>query len=141
LWLLQNEPFVEAPWAAAPLVLEVNPSRAGTRMPKGFPEYREIVAGRSEPDDMSDTDPLRIATLEPVRDVQRAAFAFAPATQKALIPSAWCQLIPDEGGNAAGVADRQPGWPVAARDALPPVSGHERRYVTDSPHEPAPDEV
>jgi len=49
-----------------------------------------------------------------------------------LIPSAWGQLIPDEGSDAAGVADRQPSWPVAARNALPPVSGHGTRHLARS---------
>ena len=70
-------------------------------MPKGLPEHREIVAIRAKPNDMFDTDPLGIAALKPVRDAQRAALALAPAAQKALIPAAWCQLIPDEGGYAA----------------------------------------
>ncbi len=101
LCLLQNQPFVEAPRAAAPLVLEVNPMRPGTRMPKGLPEHREIVAIRAKPNDMLDTDPVGIAPLKPIRDAQRAALALAPTAQKALIPAAWCQLIPDEGGYAA----------------------------------------
>jgi hypothetical protein len=70
-------------------------------MPKGFPEHREIVAIRAKPNDMLDTDPLGIAALKPVCDAQGAALAFAPAAKKALIPAAWCQLIPDEGGYAA----------------------------------------
>jgi len=70
-------------------------------MPKGLPEHREIVAIRAKPDDMPDTDSLGIAALKSVRDAQRAALALAPAAQKALIPAAWCQLIPDEGGYAA----------------------------------------
>jgi hypothetical protein len=28
------------------------------------------------------------------------------------------------------VADAQPSWSVTARDALPPISGHETRYLT-----------
>jgi hypothetical protein len=39
-------------------------------MAKGLPEHREILAIRAKPDDMSDTDPLGIATLKPIRDVQ-----------------------------------------------------------------------
>ena len=70
-------------------------------MPEGLPEHREIVAIRAQPDDMPDADPLGVATLEPVRDAQRAAPALAPAAQKALIPVAGRQLIPDEGGDAA----------------------------------------
>ena len=70
-------------------------------MPKSLPEHREIVAIRAKPNDMFDTDPVGIAALKPVCDAQRAALALAPAAQKALIPAAWCQLIPDEGGDAA----------------------------------------
>ena len=99
-------------------------------MPKGLPEHREIVAVRPQPDNMLDTDSLGIAALKPVREAKRGAPALAPTAQKTLIPAAWCQLIPDEFCYAARVADRQPGWPVAARDALPPVSGHGRRYLT-----------
>src|SRR5450759_4584285 len=99
--------------------------RTGTRMPKGCPEHREVVTHRAKPDDMLDADPLRIAALKPVRDAQRAALALAPTAQQALIPAAWSQLIPDEGRNAAGVADRQPSWSVAARRTLPPISGHQ----------------
>jgi hypothetical protein len=99
--LLQNQSFVETPRVTAPLVLEVNPTRPGTRMPKGLPEHREIVAIRSKPNDMLDADPLGIAALKPIRDAQRVALALAPTAQKALIPAAWCQLIPDEGGYAA----------------------------------------
>jgi hypothetical protein len=70
-------------------------------MPKGLPEHREIVAIRAEANNMLDTDPLGIAAPKPVRDAQRAALALALTAQKALIPAAWCQLIPDEGGYAA----------------------------------------
>lgn len=28
------------------------------------------------------------------------------------------------------MTDRQPSWPVAARDALPPISGHGSRHLT-----------
>ena len=98
---LQDQPFGEAPGAAAPLVLEVDPMRSRTGVPEGVPEHGEIVAIRGKPNDVFDTDPLRIATLKPVRDAQRAPLAFAPAAQKALIPAAWCQLVPDEGGYAA----------------------------------------
>jgi len=101
LRLLQNEPFAETPGTAAPLVLEVNPMRPRTRMPKGVPEHREIIAIRVKPNDMLDTDPLWIAAPKPVRDAQRVALALALAAQKALIPAARCQLIPDEGCNAA----------------------------------------
>jgi hypothetical protein len=70
-------------------------------MPKGLPKHMQIVAIRAKADDVCDTDPLGIAALKPVRDAQRAALAFAHTTQKALIPPAWCQLIPDEGRYAA----------------------------------------
>jgi hypothetical protein len=66
-------------------------------MPKGFPKHREIVAIRSKPKDMIDTDSLGIAALKPVRDAQRAALAPAPTVEEALIPAAWRQLIPDKG--------------------------------------------
>ena len=101
LCLLQNQSFVEAPGAAAPLVLEVDPMRPGSRMPKGLPDHPEIVAIRAKPDDMLDADPLGIAALKPICDEQRAALALAPAEQKALIPAAGCQFIPDEGRYAA----------------------------------------
>src|SRR5688572_5538228 len=74
---------------------------------------------------MLHTDPLGIAALKTVGDAERPAFALAPPEQKTLVPSAWRQLIPNERGNAARVAGRQPGGPVSARRALPPVSGHE----------------
>jgi hypothetical protein len=70
-------------------------------MPKGLPEHRKIVAFRVKPNDSLDTDPLRITAPKPVRDAQRAALALAPTMQKALIPAAWHQLIPDEGCDAA----------------------------------------
>ena len=70
-------------------------------MPKGLPEHREILAIRAKPNDMLDTDSLRIAALKPVSEAERVAPAFAPAAQKALIPIAWCQLIPDKRGYAA----------------------------------------
>ena len=101
LYLLQNQPFGKTPGAAAFLVFEVNPRRPRTRMPKGLPEHREIVAIRAKPDDMLNTDPLGIAAAKPVRDAQRATRTLASGAQKALIPAAWCQLIPDEGGYAA----------------------------------------
>jgi hypothetical protein len=100
LWLLENQPLSEAPRIAAPLVLEVNPSGPGTRVPKRFPDHREMVAIRTQPNDVLDTDPLRIAAPKPVRNAQRATLALAPTEQKALIPAAWCQLIPDEGCDA-----------------------------------------
>ena len=99
--LLQNQSLVEAPGAAAPLVLEVNPLRTRARMPRSLPEHREIVAIRAKPDDLVDSDSLRIAAPKPISDAQRVALAFASPAQKALIPAAWCQLIPDEGCDAA----------------------------------------
>ena len=101
LCLFQNQPFAETPGVAAPLVLEVNPGPAGTRMPKGLPEHREVVAIRAKPNDMLDTDPVGIAALKPVRDAQRVAPALAPAAQQTLVPAARRQLIPDEGRDAA----------------------------------------
>ena len=70
-------------------------------MPKGLPEHREIVAIWGKPNDVFNTNPLGISALKPVRDTQRAPFAFAHAAQKALIPAAWRQFVPDEGGYAA----------------------------------------
>ena len=68
LCLLQNQPLIEAPGAAAPLVLEVDPMRPRTGVPKGVPEHREVVAFRGKPNDVFDTDPFRISALKPVRD-------------------------------------------------------------------------
>jgi hypothetical protein len=70
-------------------------------MPKGLPKHWEIVSFRTKPNDMLDTDPLGIAALKPVSDAERVALAFAPPAQKALIPAAWRQLIPNKGGYAA----------------------------------------
>jgi hypothetical protein len=70
-------------------------------MPKGLPKHREIVSFRTKPNDMLDADSLGIAALKPVSEAERVAFAFAPAPQKALIPVAWRQLIPDKRGYAA----------------------------------------
>ena len=71
-------------------------------MPKGFPEHREMIAVRIKPNNVPDTDSVRIATLKPVGDAERAPPArLAPAKEKALIPPAWRQLIPDKRGYAA----------------------------------------
>jgi hypothetical protein len=70
-------------------------------VPEGVPEHRQIVAIRGKANKVFDTDPFRISASKAVRDPQRAAFAFAPAAEKALIPAAWRQLVPDEGGDAA----------------------------------------
>jgi hypothetical protein len=96
LCLLENQPFIQAPGTATPLVFEVNPRRPRTRMPKGLPKHREIVSFRTKPNDMLDTDSLGIAALKPVSDAERVAPAFASAAQKALIPVARGQLIPDK---------------------------------------------
>jgi hypothetical protein len=102
LFLLQNQPFAETPGAAPPLVFEVNPRCPGTRMPEGLPKHREIIPFRTQSHDNPDTDSLGIATLKPVSDAERVAPAFiASASEKALIPVAWCQLIPDKRGQAA----------------------------------------
>jgi hypothetical protein len=102
LSLLKNQPFGEAPRAAPSLVLQVDPMRPGTRMPKGLPKHRQIISIGAEPNNMPDTDSIRIATFEPVGDAERATAALlAPAKQKALIPPAWRQLIPDKRGYAA----------------------------------------
>ena len=70
-------------------------------MPKGLPEHWEIVTFRLEPNDSLDTDPLGIAPPKAVGDAQRMALALTPATQKALIPAAGQQLVPDERRDAA----------------------------------------
>lgn len=70
-------------------------------MPKGLPEHWKIVTLRPKPNYSRHTDPLWIAPPKAVSDAQRMALALAPATQKTLIPAAWQQLIPDEGGDAA----------------------------------------
>ena len=70
-------------------------------MPKGLPKHRQIISIGAEPNNMPDTDSLRIAPLKPVSDAERATPALlAPAKQKALIPTAWRQLIPDKRGYA-----------------------------------------
>lgn len=124
--LFQNEPLAQAPGISTPLVLEVHPGRTRARMPKGLPQHWKILTVGLEPDDTPDTDPLRVAPPKPIRNAQRMAVALAPAKQQALIPAARHQLVPDEGGDAARAADRQPRRPLAARDALPPISGHSR---------------
>ena len=91
-------------------------------MPEGFPEHWEVVAIRGEPNDMLDTDPLRIAAPKPVGDAQRAALALAPAAQQALIPAAWCQLIPDE---AAMLRD----WQTVNHAGLSPHEMHCHQYL------------
>ena len=83
------------------MILEVNPGGNRGRVPKGLPEHRKIVTFRPKPNYSLDTDPLRIAPPKTIRDPQRMALALAPATQEALIPAAWQQLIPDEGCDAA----------------------------------------
>lgn len=70
-------------------------------MPKGLPKHWKIVTFRTKPNYSLDTDPLGIAPPKAVGDAQGMALALAPATQKALIPAAWEQLIPDEGCDAA----------------------------------------
>ena len=71
-------------------------------MPKGLPKHRQIIAIGTESNNMPDTDSIRIATLKPVGDAERATPALlALAKQKALIPPAWRQLIPDKRGDAA----------------------------------------
>ncbi len=70
-------------------------------MPKGVPEHWEIILIRAEPNDMLDADPISVAALKSVGNAQRAALTLASTVQEALIPSARCQLIPDEGSDAA----------------------------------------
>ena len=101
LGLLQNHPFREAPGAAASLILKVDPMRSGTRMPKGVPEHRQIVAIRGESNDMLDANPVGIAAPKPVGYAERTALTLTSSVEEALIPPAWCQLIPDEGSDAA----------------------------------------
>jgi hypothetical protein len=71
-------------------------------MPKGLPKHRQIISLGGNAHDMPDTDPIRIAPLKPVGNAKRATPALlAPAKQKALIPFAGRQLIPDKRGDAA----------------------------------------
>jgi hypothetical protein len=70
-------------------------------VPKGFPDHRKIVTIWHKANNPPDTDPLKIAPPKAIRDPQRMALALASAAQKALIPAAWQQLIPDEGCDAA----------------------------------------
>jgi len=70
-------------------------------MPKSFPEHRKIFTIWTEPNDMFNADPLGISALKPVGNAQRTTPAFAFAAQEALIPTAWCQLIPNKGCDAA----------------------------------------
>ena len=71
-------------------------------MPKGLPKHRQIISIGTEPNNMPDTDSIRIAPLKPVGDAERAPPALrAPSHQKALVPPAWRQLIPDKRGYAA----------------------------------------
>jgi hypothetical protein len=106
-------------------------------MPKGLPEHREIIAIRAQPNDTLDTDPVGIAAPKTVRDSQGSALALARTAQKPLIPAAGCQLIPDEGGNAARVANRQPSWSLAASHALP-LAGLARAGELTPIYVPAP---
>ena len=71
-------------------------------MPKGLPKHRQIISIGAKPNNVPDTGSIRIATLEPVGNAERATPALpAPPNQKALIPPAWRQLIPDKRGDAA----------------------------------------
>ena len=70
-------------------------------MPKGVPEHREIVAIRDKSYNMLDANSIGIAAPKPVGYAQRAALTLTSSVQEALIPPAWCQLIPDEGSDAA----------------------------------------
>ena len=70
-------------------------------MPKGLPEHRKMVTFRPKPNYSLHTDPFGIAPPKAVGDTQRTALALTPASQKALVPAAWQQLIPDEGCDAA----------------------------------------
>ena len=57
---------------------------------------------------MFDADSLRIPALEPIRDVEGVATAFALAAKEALVPFARSQLIPNKRGNTARFADDKP---------------------------------
>ncbi|MGH8078096.1 MAG: hypothetical protein ACREPE_12330 [Lysobacter sp.] len=62
-------------------------------MAKGLPDHWEIVVFQTQAGYVFDTDPLGIAALQTVGDVQRATPAFfAGVAQQALIPSAGRQL-------------------------------------------------
>lgn len=61
---------------------------------------------RAKPDYMLDADSIGIPATESIRDAQRVAIALARTAQKSLIPTARCQLVPDEGGDAARLAHR-----------------------------------
>jgi hypothetical protein len=97
---------------------------------KGLPDHWEIVVIQGQPYDVFHADPLRIAAPQSIGDVQRAVPAFARAAQQTLIPAAGSQFIPDERGNAPGLADSEPGRTSAARDALPPIPCHGSRTLT-----------
>jgi hypothetical protein len=85
-----------------------------------------FAVGR-EANDVQHTESIWIAAPQLAADAQRESTALAPSTQQSLIPAARRQLIPDEGGDAPRIANRQPRCPLAASSALPPVSGHGRR--------------
>jgi hypothetical protein len=98
-------------------------------MAKGIPKHREIITIRAKTNDMLNTDPLGIAALKPVGDAERVALALAPAAQEALIPAAWGQLIPDESGYAARLADRQPSRPVATQCIAPNLAIRQKAHI------------
>ncbi len=124
LALLKDNPFVESPRTTAPLILEINPLRPWTQVPKGLPEHWEIVIFGAKPDYMPDANSLRISAFGTIGNEKRAALTLAFASQEALVPATRCQLIPDESSNAARAADSQPLWFIVARGAFPPVTGH-----------------
>jgi hypothetical protein len=99
--LLEDKAFGQTPRAATSLVLEVDPPRLGSRVPERFPDHWQIAILQTQANYEFDADALGIAALKSVGDVHRAALAtFACAAQQPLIPTAMCQLITDERGNA-----------------------------------------
>ena len=99
--LLQDKALGQTPRAATPLVFEVDPPGPGSRMPKRLPQHGQVLILEAQANHIFDADPLGIAALQPVGDIHRTALArFARAAQQPLIPSARCQFIPDERGNA-----------------------------------------
>ena len=93
-------------------------------MPKSFPKHCEIIALGRKSDDMFDTDALGIAASKAICDTQGIATTYTLSLKQTLIPTAWCELIPNESCYAARAADFQPFRLVAARSTLPPIFRH-----------------
>lgn len=89
---LQNKPFRQAPGAAAPLIFEVHPFHFWAGMSKCFPQHRHVFFIEHKTGNMpdADADTVWITARSPVSDVQRMMSAFAPPTQKLLVPAARC---------------------------------------------------